>query len=84
MFLNTPLIAWMGNDHTLAGRGIDGRAYLIEDQDGDVLVWIDDAPLLDVFDTMDAAREAAETMAFVQSGRLSPVDAINARIGAFA
>lgn len=84
MALSAPLVSWIGTTHTQAGTGIDGRHYLLEEQDGLVLAWIDHAPMLDAYDSMDAAKDWAETQAFVHAGRPSAVDPINAHLSGLA
>jgi len=81
---HTPLIAWHTTPHTQAGMGQDGRHYLLEDQDGDVYAWVDGDPMLDLHASMDDARAWAETAVFIATGRLSPVDVINATLQGLA
>lgn len=76
----TPFVAWDGCTHTHTGLGVDGRTYLLETNGGDTLMWIDNEPMLDVYTSMDAAKEAAADIAFMNGGHLTPLGAITPRV----
>ena len=66
----TDPILWTGNTHTQTGTGRDGTRYLLEDQGDGVYAFANDAPLMDLFDDMDQAKDTLNAQADAQTAHL--------------
>lgn len=73
-------ITWSGNTHTRIGTIPTGLQICLEQSGTDVYVEINGEPIMDVFESMEAATEFAETQAMTFMRNINPAELMNAHL----
>lgn len=73
-------IIWTGCDHTQIGQLPGGMTIVAERQHDGVYLELGNEPVMDIFDSMEEAKDKAELIALPFVRHLSAADNVNARL----